>query len=39
MAITVNDLKKLSPQAKALIVILVVFIIGYLYYFYFCRTS
>lgn len=35
MAITVNDLKKLSPQAKALIVILVVFIIGYLYYFYF----
>ena len=35
MAISINDIKKLSPQAKALIVIVVVFIIGYLYYFYF----
>ena len=35
MAITINDIKKLSPQAKALIVILIVFIIAYLYYFYF----
>jgi type IV pilus assembly protein PilO len=35
MAITVNDIKKLSPQAKALIVLVIVFIIGYLYYFYF----
>lgn len=39
MAITINDIKKLSPQAKALIVILVVFIIGYLYYFYFLSDT
>jgi len=32
MAITVNDIKKLSPQAKALIIIIVIFLIGYLYY-------
>ena len=35
MAITINDIKKLSPQAKALIVILIVFIIGYLITFIF----
>ncbi len=35
MAITVNDIKKLSPQAKALIVIIFIFLIGYLYYTYF----
>ncbi len=35
MAITVNDIKKLSPQAKALIIIVVIFLIGYLYYMYF----
>jgi type IV pilus assembly protein PilO len=35
MAITANDIKKLSPQAKALIVIVVILGIGYLYYFYF----
>ncbi|MDD4357792.1 MAG: type 4a pilus biogenesis protein PilO [Smithellaceae bacterium] len=35
MAITANDIKKLSPQAKALIVIVVILVIGYLYYFYF----
>lgn len=39
MAITINDIKKLSPQAKALIVILIVFIIGYLYYFYFLSDT
>ena len=39
MAITMNDIKKLSPQAKALIVILIVFIIGYLYYFYFLSDT
>lgn len=33
MAITINDLKKLSPQAKALIAVVIVFIIAYLYYF------
>jgi len=35
MPITVNDLKKLPPQAKVLIAVLVVFLMGYLYYFYF----
>ena len=35
MAISVNDIKKLSPQAKALIIIVVIFLIGYLYYMYF----
>ena len=39
MAITINDIKKLSPQAKALLVILIVFIIGYLYYFYFLSDT
>jgi type IV pilus assembly protein PilO len=35
MAITLNDIKKMSPQAKALAIILIFFIIGYLYYFLF----
>ncbi|MHB8139265.1 MAG: type IV pilus inner membrane component PilO [Smithellaceae bacterium] len=35
MAITINDIKKLSPQAKALIVIIIILVIGYVYYFYF----
>ena len=39
MAISINDIKKLSPQAKALIIILVVFIIGYLDYFYFLSDA
>ena len=39
MAITINDIKKLSPQAKALMVILIVYIIGYLYYFYFLSDT
>jgi type IV pilus assembly protein PilO len=39
MAITINDMKKLSPQAKTLIVILIVFTIGYLYYFYFLSDT
>ena len=39
MAISINDIKKLSPQAKALIIILVIFIIGYLYYFYFLSDA
>ena len=34
MAISLNDIKKLSPMAKAMVVILSVFIIGYLDYFY-----
>jgi type IV pilus assembly protein PilO len=39
MAISINDIKKLSPQAKALIIILVIFIIGYLYYWYFLSDA
>jgi len=39
MPITMNDIKKLSPQAKALIVVLAVFVIGYLYYFYFLSDT
>jgi type IV pilus assembly protein PilO len=39
MAISINDIKKLSPQAKALVIILVIFIIGYLYYFYFLSDA
>jgi type IV pilus assembly protein PilO len=35
MAITFNDIKKMSPQAKALAIIFIFFIIGYLYYFLF----
>jgi len=35
MAITLNDIKKLSPQTKALAIILVMFLIGLLYYSYF----
>ena len=35
MAITLNDIKKMSPQAKALAIILIIFLIGYLYYFLF----
>jgi len=39
MAISINDIKKMSPQAKALIIILVIFIIGYLDYFYFLSDA
>lgn len=39
MAISINDIKKMSPQYKALFVILVIFIIGYLYYFYFLSDA
>ncbi|MEN6467944.1 MAG: type 4a pilus biogenesis protein PilO [Smithella sp.] len=39
MPITVNDIKKLSPQAKALIVVLIVFVIGYVYYAYFLADT
>ncbi len=35
MAISVDDIKKLSPQAKALVVIIILIIIGALYYVYF----
>ncbi len=39
MAISINDIKKLSPQARALIIFLAIFIIGYLYYFYFLSDA
>jgi type IV pilus assembly protein PilO len=39
MPITMNDIKKLPPQAKALIVVLAIFLIGYLYYFYFLSDT
>ncbi|PKN18352.1 MAG: hypothetical protein CVU71_12685 [Deltaproteobacteria bacterium HGW-Deltaproteobacteria-6] len=39
MPITVNDIKKLSPQAKALIVVIVIFLIGYVYYAYFLSDT
>src|SRR5271169_3246264 len=35
MAITFNDIKRMSPQAKALAIILIFFIIGYFDYFLF----
>ena len=35
MAITFDDIKKLSPQAKALIVIGIICLVGYFYYVYF----
>jgi len=39
MAISLSDIKKLSPQAKALIIVLLIFIIGYLDYFYFLSDA
>ena len=39
MPITVNDIKKLSPQAKALIAVLIIFVIGYVYYAYFLSDT
>ena len=39
MAITLNDIKRMSPQAKALAIILIVFIIAYLYYFFFLSDA
>ena len=39
MAISINDIKKLSPQVKALIIILVILILGYLDYFYFLSEA
>ena len=39
MAFSLNDIKKLSPQAKALIIILIIFIIGYLDWFFFLSDA
>ena len=39
MAITLNDIKKMSTQAKLLVVILIIFFIGYLDWFYFLSSA
>lgn len=39
MAITLNDIKKMSTKAKVLVVCLIVFIICYLYWFYFLSSA
>ena len=39
MDLKLDELKKLSPQVKALIVVVVIFLIGYLYYFYFLSDT
>ncbi|HLA05615.1 MAG TPA: type 4a pilus biogenesis protein PilO [Syntrophales bacterium] len=39
MTITLDDIKKMSPQLKALIICLVYIILGYFYYFYFIRAD
>ena len=39
MAITLNDIKKMSIQAKVLLIILVIFLIGYLDWFYFLSSA
>lgn len=39
MAISLEDIKKLSPKAKALIVFLAYMILGYFYYFYFLQAT
>ena len=39
MAMTLEDVKKLSPKYKALIVCLAYFVLGYFYYFYFLHAD
>ena len=39
MAMSISDIKKLSPQVKALIIILILLILGYLDYFYFLSDA
>jgi type IV pilus assembly protein PilO len=39
MAITLNDIKKMSIQAKLLAIILIIFIIGYFDWFYFLSSA
>ncbi len=39
MAITLSDIKKMSIQAKLLVIILVIFLIGYLDWFYFLSSA
>ena len=39
MAITAEDLKKLSPRVKAILVICACLLIGYVYYFMYLQTA
>jgi type IV pilus assembly protein PilO len=39
MAITFNDIKKLSTKARAMLVILIIFLIGYFDWFYFLNSA
>ncbi|MEN6421474.1 MAG: type 4a pilus biogenesis protein PilO [Smithella sp.] len=39
MAIDLNTIKKMSPQAKLLAVVLIFFLVGYLYWFYFLSSA
>lgn len=39
MAITLDDIRKLSPKLKALIVCVIYIVLGYFYYFYFLQEN
>jgi type IV pilus assembly protein PilO len=39
MAISLEDIKKLSPKYKAIIICLVYIVLGYFYYFYFLQAN
>ncbi|MDD3248859.1 MAG: type 4a pilus biogenesis protein PilO [Smithellaceae bacterium] len=39
MDFNIDEFKKLSPQVKALILVVVIFLTGYLYYFYFLSDT
>jgi type IV pilus assembly protein PilO len=39
MAISLNDIKKMPTRVRILVVILVIFLIGYLYWFYFLSSA
>ncbi len=39
MALTLDDIKKMSPQKKALFVFLICLLLGYFYYFYFLQAD
>jgi len=39
MALTLNDIKKMPTKVRVLVVILVIFLIGYLYWFYFLSSA
>jgi len=39
MALTLDDIKKMSPQKKGLFVFLICLLLGYFYYFYFLQAD